>query len=283
MNITSSTKLYCIIGKPVSQSLSPVMHNRAFQFTGTNAVYCAFEPSGIGEAVAAMRALNIAGASVTIPFKIDVMDYIDEVDPIAAKTGSVNTLVNRNGKITGYNTDGTGARAALEKAGARLSGSSVLLIGNGGSARGIAYALLSAGAHISVTGRNPERISAFAESLKDEERNISVGVKASGELTADYASAFDIIINTTPLGMEPQTNATPIGAEFLRKGQYVFDIVYKPDMTRLLTEAEKKGCIPVKGVEMLIHQGARQFEIWTGKAAPVDEMRRIVFEFLYGR
>jgi shikimate dehydrogenase len=277
MNITSSTKLYCIIGKPVSQSLSPVMHNRAFQLTGTNAVYCAFEPSGIGEAVAAMRSLNIAGASVTIPFKMEVMDYIDEVDPMAARIGSVNTLVNRNGKITGYNTDGTGARTALEKAGARLAGSSVLLIGNGGSARGIAHALLSAGAGISVTGRNPERISAFAESLSDEARGISVGIAVPEELTADYASGFDIIINTTPLGMEPQINAT------LRKSQYVFDIVYKPDMTRFLTEAQEKGCVLVKGVEMLIHQGARQFEIWTGKAAPVDEMRRIVFEFLYGR
>ncbi|MDR3237164.1 MAG: shikimate dehydrogenase [Spirochaetia bacterium] len=280
MEITSKTKLYCIFGNPVAHSLSPVMHNAGFAAAGLDALYCAFEVNEIGRAVEAMRTLGIAGASVTIPFKVDVMKYIDEADILAEDIGAVNTLLNKDGIIKGFNTDGTGACAAITESGMRLESSSALVIGNGGAAKAVAWSLLFNGCGVMLTGRNAERVSALAGELGKKYGGVSV----AAALTPEYTKNFDIIINTTPVGMEGHSaGSLPAGfdSELLHAGQRVFDIVYKPGKTRLLELASARGCKTIRGFEMLINQGIEQFKIWTGQNPPKDVMREAAEKYLY--
>ena len=280
MDITSKTKIYCIFGNPVSHTLSPVIHNAGFSAIGLDAVYCAFEPEDIGKAVESMRNLGIAGASVTIPFKIDVMKHIDEIDELAKAIGAVNTLLNKDGIISGFNTDGIGACAAIIKSGIKLASSSALIAGNGGSARAIAWSLLAQECAVAITGRNMNHISSLTQELSQKYNGVSC--IAAEKLTPEYTKNFDIIINTTPVGMEPDPKKSPLDKKLLHNGQTVFDIIYKPDKTALLTLAEKQGCKTIRGFEMLLNQGAEQFKIWTGLDAPKDVMRSAAKKFLYG-
>ena len=277
ISINSSTGLYCVFGSPVSHSVSPVMHNAAFSETGLNAVYLAFEPSSIEGAIRSIRELGIRGASITIPFKIEALRHVDTVDPHAAEIGSVNTIVNRDGSLTGHNTDGPGAVRALERANVRTEGSTCLVIGNGGSARAIAATLAARGARIIITGRNPERIRALAAAVG---RSASARAVELGALDRALMDTVDVIINTTPVGMAPQAEAIPLPEDLLAPRHTVFDIVYAPHNTVLLSAARRRGCVVVHGIEMLLHQGARQFELWTGLAAPVEIMRRAIFSHL---
>ena len=277
IDINSSTGLYCIFGSPVSHSVSPVMHNAAFREAGLNAVYLAFEPSSIEGAIRSMRELGIRGASITIPFKIEALRHVDTVDPLAAEIGSINTLVNSDGSLAGHNTDGPGAATALERGNVRIEGSTCLVIGNGGSARAIAATLAARGARIIITGRNPERIRGLAAALRPAEPARAVGLDA---LDRGLMDAVDVIINTTPVGMTPHADAMPFPENLLAPRHTVFDIVYAPHETRLLSAARSRGCAVVHGIEMLLHQGARQFELWTGLTAPVEVMRRAIFSHL---
>lgn len=277
-NCNADTELFCIFGRPVRHSLSPAMHNAAFKAAGINAVYLAFSPSSIHAAVSAMKALGIRGASVTIPFKTEVITSCDELDPSAAAIGSVNTLMNREGIITGYSTDGDGAVMALEHAGVAPSDARFLVIGNGGSARAIAYSLLAAGGRVIIAGRNPERARACADDLSSLFGAVeSIGIP---ECTPSFMKGIDVVINTTPVGMAPATEASPIPADLLEKRHTVFDIVYAPHRTRLIEEALARGCAVVYGIDMLIFQGAKQFELWTGRPAPLDAMREAAMAHL---
>lgn len=275
--INSSTDLYCVFGSPVSHSVSPVMHNAAFRETGLNAVYLAFEPSSIEGAMRSMRELGIRGASITIPFKIEALRYADSIDPLASDIGSINTLVNSGGALMGHNTDGHGAAAALERAGVRIDGSTCLVIGNGGSARAIAATLAARGSRIIITGRNGERIRGLAAALHPEEPARPVELNA---LESGLMETVDIIINTTPVGMAPHEDGIPVPDDLLLAHHVVFDIVYAPHETRLLTAARSRGCVVVHGIEMLLHQGVLQFELWTGLTAPVEAMRQAIFSHL---
>lgn len=276
LDIHSGTQLYCIFGNPVRHTVSPLMQNAAFRESGIDAVYLAFEPSSIREAVSAMKAIGIRGASVTIPFKMEVLGLCDAVDPLASEIGSVNTLLNTGGTITGYNTDGYGAVRALENGGVSIAGSRCLVIGNGGSARAIAFALQAAGAGVIIAGRNRSRIEALAGDLaKTSPAARSVLI---GELDQTLMESVDIVINTTPVGMAPDTASTPIDTGLLTARHAVFDIVYMPHVTGLLAAAREKGCTAVHGIDMLVFQGARQFEIWTGRPAPVELMARAARE-----
>lgn len=277
IDINSSTALYCIFGSPVGHSISPVMHNAAFREAGLNAVYVAFEPSSIQGAMQSMRELGIRGASVTIPFKIEALRFADSVDPLAAEIGSINTLINTNGSLAGHNTDGLGAVTALERHNVRIEGSTCMVIGNGGSARAIAATLASRGAKIIITGRNPERIRGLAASLRPAEPARAIG---PGELDRGVMETVDVVINTTPVGMAPRADAIPIPEDLLAPRHTVFDIVYAPHETRLLAAAAGRGCAVIHGIEMLLYQGARQFELWTGTEAPVEVMRRAIFSHL---
>lgn len=277
--IDSHTLLYCIFGNPVRHSLSPVIHNLSFTEKNINAVYLAFEPESIGDSIKAMRALRIAGASVTIPFKIDAVNYLDELDPLAEQIGSINTIHNIDGKLKGYNTDGYGAIASLKENGITIKGSSFIIIGNGGSARSIGFTLLREGGRIVLAGRNKERVDALKSDLEKTGHNVESVLL--DKLDRAAMNENNVIINTTPIGMYPNVDSIPLREDLISGNHTVFDIVYSPENTRLLKTASAKGCGIIRGLDMLINQGVKQFEIWTGETAPVELIKKKVKKLLY--
>jgi len=267
--IDADTSLFGLIGNPVAHSLSPVMHNQAFAATGYNGVYLAFGVTDPGTAIKGIAALNFKGVSVTLPHKVAVMEYLDAVDETAARIGAVNTIVNNQGRLIGYNTDGAGALQALRTR-TSIKDKSVALIGAGGAARAIGFGLVAAGGRVTILNRT--RVS---------------GERLAADLQAQFLpldewapNHYEILINTTPVGMHPETDATPIPQEDLSKDMVVMDIVYNPLETQFLKEAAASGCRIINGVDMFVFQGAQQFELWTGKKAPVGVMRNAVLEAL---
>ena len=279
MNINSNTELYGIFGMPVRHSLSPVLHNAAFLQAGINAVYLAFEPGTIKEALDSMRTLKIMGASITIPFKVDAIELLDEIDPVSEKIGSVNTIKNLNGILRGYNTDGAGAVKAIEDLGIGTEGSKVLIIGNGGSARAVAFTLLDSGSKLVIAGRNPERVEALAGDLKRHGNHVDTALLSDTD--GGFMKDVDIVINTTSVGMSPDSDNTPIDCGLISARNTVFDIVYNPHETRLIRESMAKGCRVIHGIDMLINQAARQFEIWMGMKAPAGIYRETAYRHIF--
>ena len=265
----ANTSLFGLIGNPVAHSLSPIMHNQAFAATGYNGVYLSFKVTNPAGAITGIKALNVKGASVTLPHKVAVMEYLDEIDAIAARIGAVNTIVNNDGKLIGHNTDCQGAIDALQSR-TSLEGKSVAIIGAGGAARAIGFGLKSAAGHLTILNRTRK-----------------TGEQLAAELQADFLplnnwqpDRHEVLINTTPVGMHPNTDATLIAKKNLSKEMVVMDIVYNPLKTRFLKEAAAKGCQTINGIDMFVFQGAQQFELWTGHRAPVDAMRRAVLKAL---
>jgi shikimate dehydrogenase len=269
MQTDASTALYCVIGHPVLHSLGPAMHNRAFAAIDFNGAYVAFDVLDIGSALMGLRALGIKGASITIPHKVAVMGGLDEIDETARAIGAVNTIVNRNGRLWGFNSDCPGAVAALKEK-TEVDGKRAALIGAGGAARAVGFGLVQAGARVTIFNRT----MASAETLA---RELKVDFKA---VDAFDSARFDILINATPLGMQPNPQAMPVAAERLAPHLVVMDIVYNPLETRLLAAARARGCQTQDGVAMFVHQGAIQFELWTGRPAPLNLMRATVIEQL---
>ncbi len=263
MPIDGATELYGIMGNPVRHSLSPAMHNAAFAALGLNKVYVAFRVEQVAEAMAGLRALGVRGLSVTIPHKQAVIAHLDSIDPVAKKIGAVNTLLIDNGRIHGLNTDWLGANRALS-AKMELAGSSVLLLGAGGSARAIGFGLVEAGASLTIASRSPEKGQTLAQAL---------GCPWL-PLADAHRHRADALVNATSVGMAPQEDASPIAEEALANFQVVMDIVYAPLETRLLKAGKQAGCRCVDGLAMLLYQGVAQFETWTGAKAPVDLMRQ---------
>lgn len=267
--IDSHTSLLGLFGNPVAHSLSPVMHNQAFAAVGYNGVYLAFRITDLDSAVKSIQALNFKGVSITLPHKVAIMEYLDEVDATAATIGAVNTIVNQKGKLIGYNTDCHGALEALRTK-TTIDGKSVAIIGAGGAARAIGFGLVAAGGRVTILNRSRATGERLAADLEAEFLPLS-----------DYQpQRYEILINTTPIGMHPETDATPIPKKNLSKEMVVMDIVYNPLKTRLLKEAEVKKCRTINGVSMFVFQGAYQFELWTGKKAPIDIMQNSVLEAL---
>jgi shikimate dehydrogenase len=264
--INGTTQIYGILGRPVAHSLSPAMHNAAFRELGLNAVYVAFEVADLAQAVAGLRGLQIRGASVTIPLKEEIIPLLDELDPQAARIGAVNTVVNRDGRLVGTNTDILGAIKALEEKTA-IAGKRVLILGAGGASRAIAFGILEKGGHAAVTDLDRDKALALS-------RHLWVEVVAPDHL-GQYPA--DILINATPVGMAPKSGAIPIDPNQLARFQVVMDIVYKPLETRLLKEARSQGCQVIDGLRMLIHQATEQFTLWTGNPAPVEVMARAAY------
>ncbi len=268
-HIDSETALYAVLGDPVVHSLSPVMHNAAFAHADHNGVYVALRVIDPAGAVAAIRTLRVAGVSVTIPHKTAVIGHLDQLDPAAKAIGAVNTIVNQNGKLIGYNTDGLGAvRALTEKT--SLTHKRITVIGAGGAARAIGYAVTEQGARVTSANRTVQR----GESLAGDLRTDFLPLR---DFTGD---SCDVVINTTPVGMYPDIDAMPINGKVLRPDMVVMDAVYNPLVTRLLRTSVHTGCITVSGVDMFVYQGAAQFELWTGIPAPVDVMRLAVLSAL---
>ena len=267
--IDTQTSLYGLIGNPVAQSLSPAMHNQAFAATGCNAVYLAFSVTDVDGALHSMKAMNICGLSVTLPHKVTVMEYLDDIDGTAAKIGAVNTIVNTGYKLTGYNTDSQGAVAALQ-AHTQIDGKSMAIIGAGGAARAVGFGLAPKAGQLTILNRTRKS-----------------GERLAADLQADFLplnecqpERYEILINTTPIGMHPDTDASPLAKEVIPGELVVMDIVYNPLQTRLVKEATERGCRTISGLDMFVFQGAHQFELWTGQKAPVEVMRRAVLSAL---
>jgi shikimate dehydrogenase len=269
MRLDAHTVLYGVLGSPVRHSLSPAIHNAAFEATGVNGVYLAFETTDLPGSLAGAKALSFGGLSVTLPFKSAVIPLLDQLDPLAGRIGAVNTIRNEGGKLIGYNTDGPGALKALEPV-TDVSGKRCLLVGAGGAARAIGYALSRRGVEIVVANRSAERGKPLAAFL---------GGRCIPLAEANRIEA-DLLIQTTSVGMFPITDQVPVSSEALREGMVVMDVVYNPLKTRLLRLAEERGCMTVNGLDMFIYQGAEQFRLWTGLEPPVEIMREAANKIL---
>jgi len=268
--IDSKTKLICLLGKPARHSLSPVMQNAGFNALGLNYVYLAFEPENLKKTVQGLKELEVAGFNITMPFKLEVMNYLDRIDPIAKKIGAVNTVVNTRKNLIGYNTDGIGAVESLKKI-TSLKGKKVLLIGAGGAGKSIGFYLKKESAKITVANKPELQAIKLAKLL---------GAKSIPIDSINSLEEFDILINATPVGMKPNINQTVIPTKLLTKKIIVFDIIYNPSETKLLKEAKKKGCRTINGLEMLLNQGYAGFKLFTGKEAPKKEMRNAIMKEL---
>lgn len=282
--MSGTTRICGIIGDPIGHSMSPVMHNAAFEETGIDYLYIPFrvKKEELGKAIAGMRALNIRGLNVTIPHKVAVIPFLDELDPLAQRIGAVNTIVNDDGALTGYNTDATGFLQTLLERGVEPGGKNVVILGAGGASRATSFILAERGAHLVILNRlleldwAEELASRISQVFKQEVEALEL----NEENLAKVLEKADILVNATSVGMSPNIDETPVSPDLLRPSLTVFDIVYNPIKTRLLREAEAAGAETISGVDMLVWQGALGFELWTGTKAPVKLMRETAIKGL---
>ncbi|MCT8139645.1 shikimate dehydrogenase [Anaerobacillus sp. CMMVII] len=277
-------KLYGLLGHPVGHSMSPLMHNDAFKQLGMNGFYHAFDvPEGkLNEAVEAFKLFNISGFNVTIPHKVSIMNLLDEIDEEAMMVGAVNTVVNIEGRLIGYNTDGRGYLTSLIPMLKKpLADSNVLVIGAGGASRGIVTALANQGVSLlTITNRTLEKAIEIKDnyltykkanlnilSLQDAEKNLAM---------------YDIVINTTSIGMSPQIDAVPISIDNIKSTAILSDLIYNPLQTKLLKIGEERAITTHNGVGMFVEQGALAFLKWTGQQPDTARMRKIVLQQLGG-
>ena len=280
MKIKGSTNIVGLIGHPVEHSFSPPMHNAAFDALGMDYAYVAFDvnPAELQKAIEGARSLNIKGFNVTIPHKIDVMKYLDEIDDVARLIGAVNTIDFKN--LKGYNTDGIGAVRAIEEV-ISIKNKNVVIAGAGGASRAISFYIAKYGADsLTILNRNVDKAQSLARDVSNSGLIGDVKSDSINEINAYLADA-DILVDTTPLGMHPHINDQPIAtAENMHDELAVFDAVYNPNETVLLKQAIEAGAKPVYGIKMLLYQGAESFKIWTGADAPVDIMEKALKDTL---
>ena len=279
MDINVETKFCGIIGNPVEHSLSPAIHNAAFRRLALNYVYLAWRVESIGDAIRGLRALgNFRGASVTIPHKVSAVPFLDEIEPTARQIGAINTIVLEQGRLVGFNTDATGALRALREGGATLAGQRIVMMGSGGSARAIAFALAaeSKAEALMLLGVDDKERVALARDLRAKTsvtvEEYSLDERVLGRIVPDA----QVLIHCTPVGMSPRADATCVPAALLHPGLTVMDVVYNPRETKLLKEAKRSGCKTISGIEMFLNQAVAQFELWTSQPAPVDVMRFVL-------
>jgi shikimate dehydrogenase len=281
----SKTVLYGVIGDPIGHSKSPLMQNRAFREAGVNGAYAAFhiKPEQLGDAIAGMRALGFRGLNVTIPHKVNVMAFLDEIDDGAQVMGAVNTIVNENGRLTGYNTDGIGyVRSLKEEAEPMLSGKKIVVLGAGGASRGILWALgRERPSSLLLANRTWDKAQALAGGISQSQPSLVQAIR--WEELQDACSEADIVINTTSAGMSPNVSEMPIDPSWLRPGAVASDLIYNPLTTAFLRQAQERGCRIHGGLGMFVYQGAYAFEYWTGLPAPVTAMREEVLASFTGK
>jgi shikimate dehydrogenase len=285
MEFTGQTKVYGLFGYPVNHSVSPAMHNRAFAALGLDCCYLPFRVAreNLQEAVAAVRALKLGGVNVTIPHKEAVCAYLDQIQPDAAIIGAVNTIVNRDGCLLGYNTDAAGFLAALQQEGEfDPRGRRAVILGSGGAARAVGFTLALSGIDkIWIFDRDIQKAVNLAADLTAKTNACAKGSDLSSQSLPVVLEQASLLVNATPVGMYPNVEQVPpICPEWLSPGLMVYDLVYNPPQTRLLARAAERGCRVLSGIGMLTLQGARAFELWTGHPAPVIVMRRAVEEAL---
>jgi len=279
--ISAKTKVCGVIGDPVEHTMSPVMHNAAFKKLGMDYRYLPFRVSKeeLGRTIADMRALNIRGLNVTIPHKVAVIPFLDKLDPLAEEIDAVNTIVNDDGVLTGYNTDATGFLQALLDNGVEPEGKRVVILGAGGASRAISFILAEKGARLVILNRRLNRAKELARSISRSSKDIAA-LKLDEANLAKAMEGAEVLVNATSVGMSPDTGETPLPARLLKPGLVVFDIVYNPVRTRLLREAEAAGARTIGGLDMLVWQGALAFEKWTGRQAPLELMKKEVIKAL---
>lgn len=274
MKIKGSTNIVGLIGHPVEHSFSPPMHNAAFDALNMDYAYVAFDvnPNDLKSAIEGAESLNIKGFNVTIPHKVDVMQYLDELDEVARLIGAVNTIDFKN--LKGYNTDGIGAVKAIEEV-TSIKNKNVVVAGAGGASRAISFYIAKYGAEsLTILNRNEAKAESLASDVSDSGL---IGEVAYDSINAigNYMEGADVLIDTTPLGMHPNISDEPIvKADMMDEDLVVFDAVYNPNETVLIKEVIKANAKPVYGIKMLLYQGAESFKIWTGKTAPVDVMEK---------
>ena len=258
-------EVFAIFGYPVGHSLSPKMQNTAFAATGYNGIYIALESEHIAPAIDGLRSFGFGGASITLPHKIAVMELLDELAGNAGKINAVNTVVNNNGRLIGYNTDGLGAVQALTEK-AVIKDAEVAILGAGGAARAIGFGVVAEGGRVTIVNRSV----AAGEKLADDLGGNFL------PLSECHRIQCEVMVNATSVGMKPDIEAMPVPESILQEDMVVMDIVYNPLQTMLLKKAAEIDCITVDGVAMLVNQGAKQFELWTGREAPTEIMRMAV-------
>ena len=279
MGVKATTDIYGIFGHPVKHSLSPDMHNSAFNTLGLNSVYVAFDidPESIEEAARAIRVMGIRGINITIPHKQTIIPYLDEVSPDAKLTGAVNTVKNENGRLLGYNTDVGGfLRAIREDLDFSPEGNTLFLIGAGGAARAVLSAFcMNGGAVVYITDIIKDKALELANQFKANFQNITIETVEldNQNLIEQKFNEADILVNASPAGMDG-VGSLDIPLTSLNKNAVVYDLVYKPPDTNLLKEAKQLGHKASGGLSMLLYQGAESFEIWTGENAPVEIMKK---------
>lgn len=281
---TVATKLVILLGNPLGHSISPPMHNRVFEELGLDYCYMPVEVTekNLQKVFSGLTQMNVAGFNVTIPHKIGIIDYLDELDPLAATIGAVNTITVKNGRTKGYNTDGEGfIRSFEQQTQDTVQGKRFFLLGCGGAARAIAMTLaFHNAAKIYLHNRTAVKAEALTDEINKKIRPCAIAVGQPLENTKNALDDCDVLINTTSLGMHPHTNILPLEESLLSPHLIVADIVYNPLMTRLLRTAQGKGCTIVPGLGMLIFQGAAAFKLFTGVDPLVEKMSEVAHSLM---
>lgn len=281
MMIDYSTKLIALLGNPLSQTLSPQMQNAAYQAMGVNYAYIPVEvdEEGFAAVLNAIRYMNFAGFAITKPYKVSVMKYLDELDESARAIGSCNTVVIRDGRFIGYNTDGIGCVHSLrEQAQLDVAGKTFFVYGAGGAGMAVCYELASHGAsHIYIVDVN-DRCEALAKRINGCYSGVCTPIDINDkERIAGIQPDTDVVMNLTGLGMRPHEDRTPADPALFKSRQFCYDAIYNaPDRSRFLLDAEKAGCRTLNGLGMLLYQAVEQIRLWTGLLAPVDVMQDVI-------
>ncbi|MBN1244667.1 shikimate dehydrogenase [Candidatus Bathyarchaeota archaeon] len=276
MAISGKTRVCGVIGDPIEHTLSPPIQNAAFSHLKLDFVFLAFhvKAADLENAIRGMRGLGIHGLNVTMPHKSTVISYLDKVDSAVKFLGSANTILNRDGKLSGFSTDGVGALKALRENGAELAEKKVLLLGAGGAAKAIAFSFAQEAGSLCILNRVPEKAAVLADALNRMFGKKIVGGALSPSAVQKNLRDADILVNATSVGMHPTVNQSLVAPQWLKPNLVVMDIVYNPVETKLAKDAKTAGAKVISGVEMLIYQGAASFEIWTGRSAPIGVMRK---------
>src|SRR3990170_2402801 len=284
MEISGKTRACAVIGDPIEHTLSPTMHNAAFEHLKLDFVFLAFRVTSdeLENAVRGACALGIRGLNVTMPHKNAVTEFLDEADPAVKFLRAANTILNQSGRLKGFNTDGFGALKALKHNGVNLTGKKVLLLGAGGAAKAIAFSLAKEVDELCILNRDAVKALELASVLEPFGKKI-VGNELSPKQLQQKLQDSDVLINATLVGMTPYASESLVKPDWLKPELTVMDIVYNPVETKLLRDARASGAKVINGVEMLLYQGAASFEIWTGCKAPVDVMRTAVLNQLSAR
>ena len=278
--IDASFKVCALLGFPAHHSMGPSIHNTAFEELALPFAYVAHEvaPADLAAAMAGVRALGYRGLSITMPHKVAALDLVDEIDATARAIGCINTVVNDQGRLMGYNSDGQGALDALARSGIPVAGRRVLVLGSGGAARAVAMTVALHGqpAELEILGVVEDELARLGRDIGDKSATQARVRKLDDSALATAVERAEVLLHCTPVGMFPETERTLVPRGLLRPDLSVFDAVYNPRRTLLLKDAAALGCRVVEGMEMFLGQAMVQFELWTGTPAPVDAMRRVI-------